>query len=110
MERVICSAVWYDNGKEYVHQPDNIKSGFVVAGIGHHNCLGTVSALTGFNKKKDSAEVIQAINEVQGFLTNKRRFIERQEAMNIALTVGQVIKSELHNPRVGLFSEDFIYK
>lgn len=110
VERIICSAIWYDNGKEYVHSPVNIKTGFVVAGLGHHNCLGTVATLTGFNKQVDSKEAIQYIDDVQGFLTNKRRFVERIEAMNIAIASGQVVESELNNPRIGLFSEDFIYK
>lgn len=42
----------------------------------------------------------------QGFYTSKGRFVNRKEAMDIAINSGQVIETQLHNPSIGLFSED----
>lgn len=44
-ERILCAAVHYDDGKEYVHQPINITSGYVVCGHRHHNCKPNPSIL-----------------------------------------------------------------
>jgi len=43
---------------------------------------------------------------VQGFLTNTNKFVDRIEAMKIALKSNQIKKENLINPRIGLFSED----
>ena len=42
----------------------------------------------------------------QGFFTSKARYVNRKEAMRIAIEVGQVNEEDLHNSRIGLFSED----
>lgn len=42
----------------------------------------------------------------QGFYTSKGRFVDRKEAMKIAIESEQVLEEKLHNPSVGLFSED----
>lgn len=42
----------------------------------------------------------------QGFYTSKGRFVDRKEAMQIAIECGQVLEKNLHNPSIGLFSED----
>jgi hypothetical protein len=31
MEKILCAAIWYDDGKKYIMQPKNIDSGIVVA-------------------------------------------------------------------------------
>lgn len=38
-EYIICSAIHFDDSKEHVHQPVNIKSGYVVCGRRHHSIL-----------------------------------------------------------------------
>jgi hypothetical protein len=43
---------------------------------------------------------------VQGFLTSKNRFVNRKEALEIAIAAGQVNENELGNSLIGLFSED----
>jgi hypothetical protein len=43
---------------------------------------------------------------IQGFMTSKDRFVDRQEAMGIAKTTGQIDETNLGNPMIGLFSED----
>ena len=40
MERILCAAIWYNDGKKHVHQPINIETGFVICGRRHHNCIG----------------------------------------------------------------------
>jgi hypothetical protein len=39
-------------------------------------------------------------------MTSKDRFVDRQEAMGIAKTTGQIDETNLGNPMIGLFSED----
>lgn len=95
-EYLLCSAIWFDDGIDtYVHQPRNIKTGFVVCGRRHHNCFTTVAMLMGIRKERPTKE------EVQGFLTNKDRFVDRYEAAQIALASGQI-----KEPKERLFSED----
>lgn len=92
-ERIICAAIWYKNDGEYIHQPKNIKSGFVVTGFRHCNCFKTVSILAG---KK-----IKNIEKVQGFITSSNRFVDRIEAVNIAYEAKQI-----DSLRKFLYSED----
>lgn len=97
---IICAAVWYDDGKEYVHQPKNIKSGFIVSGRRHHNCFITSFILNGEetvqNKVKDRHWEVE-----QGFITSDDRFVGRKEAGQIAFDAGQTKKLSEY-----LFSED----
>ena len=95
-EYLLCSAIWFDDGiNTYVHQPRNIKTGFVVCGRRHHNCFATVAVFMGNHKERLTKE------KVQGFLTNKDRFVDRYEAVQIALVSGQI-----KEPKERLFSED----
>ena len=96
-EYIICAAIHFDDGIEHVHQPVNIKTGYVVCGRRHHNCFMTVKALTGKIEKLDE-------EKTQGFLTSKDRFLNRKEAMIVAIACNQV-KAEGNKNNV-LFSED----
>lgn len=91
-EYILCSAIHFDDGKEHVHQPINIQTGFVICGQRHHNCLYTASLIGQLPKK---------FKQTQGFLTNTNRFVNREEAGEIAFKSGQ-IKKETDC----LFSED----
>jgi hypothetical protein len=82
-EKILCSAIWYDDGKAHVHQPKNIKAGYVICGMRHHNCIALHTLLTG--------KVTNASN-VQGFITDKDRFVDRNEAGEIAFKAMQVPK------------------
>ncbi len=101
-EYILCAANWYTNlelNKTYEFPkghlyPINIKQGIVFCGHRHVQCLYQMIAMTGLRQH-------EAGGEEQGFLTNKNRFVSREEAAAIALGSGQ-IKEEL--PR--LFSED----
>lgn len=92
-EYILCSAVWFDDGKKYEHQPKNIETGYVVCGRRHHNCFALLSYLADGGYIKDEKE--------QGFLTNTDRFVDRKEAVQIALASGQI-----QEPKHYLFSED----
>lgn len=105
-EYIVCSAIHYDDGKEYVHQPRNIKSGFVICGLRHQNCIMTAVVLTEIVGEAKRKERLMIIDDTQGFVTNKNRFVGRIEAMQIAIRENQVREEDLHNPRIGLFSED----
>jgi hypothetical protein len=80
-EYVLCAAIYYNDGKEYPHQPKNIQTGFVICGRRHHNCISTLSTVAGIKTKA---------KDIQGFITNTDLFVNRQEAYLIALKAGQI--------------------
>ena len=79
--RVLCAAVYVDDNKEYPNQPGNIKTGYVVCGYRHHNCLFICNSIDKQNKKNKI---------IQGFLTSDNRFVDRKEALEIAKLSKQV--------------------
>ncbi len=81
--RIICAAIHWDNCKQYEHQPRNIKAGIVVSGWRHHNCIGTLISLKGWNQS-------QKQSTTQGFLTNSGIFLNRKEAAEFAFNAYQV--------------------
>ena len=95
-ERIICSAIWFDDDIARANQ--NVISGFVVAGLRHSDCFRTASVF--------DPEYKYNYRSKQGFLTSGNRFVDRKEALSIAISARQVKKKELHNPLIGLFSED----
>lgn len=99
--KIISSAIHYDDGVEYVNQPTNISTGFVVAGRRHHNCVTIFAILT----KLSGLERASKYKQIQGFLTSDDRFVDRAEAGKIALRSGQV-KELKHNGGDKLDSSD----
>ncbi len=97
VEKVLCAAIHLDDGIKYTHQPININTGFIIAGLRHHNCGYTVYALTGDIKKR------LQYKQKQGFLTTHHRFLNRNEAYILAHSIGQI--GNLHG-RKELASED----
>jgi hypothetical protein len=81
-EYIVCAAIHYRGAANhcYEHQPVNIDYGYVVTGLRHHNCINMYYVLTG--RPSRSADC-------QGFLTSKNRFVDRQEAAEIAYQAGQ---------------------
>ena len=78
--------------------PINCNKGLVFCGFRHAQCIYTKCSITGL-KDCESGE-----NE-QGFLTNKNRFVSREEGLQIALKQNQVLDlKEIRGDR--LFSED----
>ena len=103
-EKIICSAIWYKElelkkpevlePKNY--RPNNCDKGIVFSGWRHPNCLYQMVAITGLRNA-------EAGESVQGFLTNKNRFVDRKEGAKIALTTNQIDKLEYGTI---LYSED----
>ncbi|MBN1416109.1 MAG: hypothetical protein JW973_13490 [Bacteroidales bacterium] len=72
-ERIICPAIWIDDGKKYDNQPENIKTGYVVYGIHIVDIFFRMSI-----RETGSPINLQSlkINEVhEGYFTNLNRFI-----------------------------------
>ena len=84
IERILCAAVLYLDGETHIHQPKNIETGYVICGLRHHNCIYTNSLI--YNKKYSECR----LDEVQGFLTSTNRFVDREEAANIAKAAEQI--------------------
>jgi hypothetical protein len=102
-EFIICAANWYDDGEPQTFSPKNIKTGFVICGRRHHNCISIFAKMMGFPYDERGLALMRT--EVQGFLTSHDRFVDRLEALAIARTQGQIITGE-GNSKLGLFSED----
>lgn len=97
-EYILCAAIWFNDDKEYIHQPKNIKTGFVITGRRHHNCVSTLQIM---NKKVLDFVINGKRKYIQGFITNLDRFVDRKEASIIAFNAGQINKINKQ-----LFSED----
>lgn len=100
-EYILCSAIWYKDlplvRKDLANQnPINVDRGIVFCGHRHPHCMYSMIAITG--KRSVESEVGEY---VQGFLTNKNRFVGREEAAIIAFDANQ-IKEEKER----LYSED----
>ena len=94
-EKIICSAIHFDDNRDdYMHRPENISSGFVVAGLRHCNCFGAIQALSNY-------DYFESAKKIQGFITSLNRFVDRQEAAIIAKRARQIKKKTMY-----LFSED----
>lgn len=89
-EYILCAANHYDDGKKHVHQPKNIKTGFVVCGQRHSNCIHTFALMAGFPYDENGLKLKQT--EEQGFITNTNMFVDREQAAEIALNAGQIKK------------------
>lgn len=97
-EIIVCSAIhFYIDGFPQTHRPSNVDWGLVVCGIGHHVCF-EISGLINVNLKSGYCD---------GFLTNKNRFVGREEAFTIATAAGQIHTK--HGSDGYLFSEDVFY-
>lgn len=100
MERIICASIHYDDGKVYTFQPVNIKTGIVVGGMRHHNCLEIIRGL-------NPHYLSDLLNSKHmGFLTTKNRHVSRKEAYQIAIKAGQIKKREGDTDIECLASED----
>jgi hypothetical protein len=97
-EYIICAAIWYKDLPTQAHLPRNIDKGIVIAGWRHGNCIATMSAL---GKLRSVTFGPNSVGEnVQGFITSTGRFVDRDEAGEIAAKAGQIEKPK------HLFSED----
>lgn len=105
-EKVVCAAIWLDDGRKYNMQPKNIQSGVVVCGHRHPHCKAILMAWLYPNWQTDDLQTIlkNEVNnkEVQGFLTSENRFVDRQEGASIHVSNGGI----LHYNSNTLYSED----
>lgn len=84
-EYIICAAMHFEDRIPHPNQPLNIKTGYVIGGWRHHNCLGTAAT---FRKVKE----VTYENYTYGFLSSTGKFYNRVEALKIAQAAGQVGK------------------
>jgi hypothetical protein len=110
-EFIICSAIHFNDGKKYEHQPKNIELGFVVAGRRHHNCYATLSALgDALGLEERVRKLIDVIGrDKQGFITNTNRFVDRKEGMRITKAANQLINPSLHPEDEGILTSEDLY-
>ena len=77
-ERILCAAVWFQDIeiKKYVpigsRLPINCDRGVVICGHRHYQCLYTAVSITGLS-------TLEMGDHIQGFLTNRNRFVDREE-------------------------------
>jgi hypothetical protein len=101
-EYILCAAIWYKDieiKKEMPNEsrlPVNCDRGLVFCGYRHHQCMYTMVAVTGLRS------VETEVGEyVQGFLTSKNRFVDREEGAEIHRANGHTTEFQYR-----LFSED----
>lgn len=95
-ENILCAAIWYKEvTPRAVHRPINTPGGVVVSGYRHGHCISQILPLTG-------ERMFKLGNHIQGFLTTKNRFVDRQEAAEIWVENG----GELNYSDWELYSED----
>lgn len=102
-EYILCAAIWCKEIplKKDIPQvlPINCDRGIVVTGHRHAQCIWTIGCLTGLRAVTFAEDGIGE-NE-QGFLTNLNRFVDREEAAQIAFDSGQITQHT-----ITLYSED----
>ena len=93
-ERIVCAANQYK---------DHLNQNVIVAGV-RHACNVMYNSWTAYNSGEN---VVYEDTEVQGFLTNKHRFVDRKEAWKIALEQKQIVRLVGGNlPQGVLYSEN----
>lgn len=76
-EYIMCAAIYFDDGEDYVYKPYNIDKGLVYCGWRHPCIFETMP------KEHKS-------RSIQGFLTTKNRFLTRDEALILVRKTGQL--------------------
>jgi hypothetical protein len=100
-EYILCAAIWYKDipiKKEIPHNvlPVNCDKGLVFCGYRHTHCMYTMVSVTGLRSVEPEVG-----EHIQGFLTSKNRFVDREEGAAIHTANGHKIDFENR-----LFSED----
>jgi hypothetical protein len=93
-ERVTCSAIWVDTGKPeparrtYAYVP----TGILFCGHRHPDCFLVLEAWADRLTEEEKAAIGEEAlaGRLQGFLTNRGRFVDRGEAAAIAKAAGQI--------------------
>lgn len=95
-EYILCAAIWFKELplkneiplRKRGFSPYNIDCGVVLCGWRHPNALYQMVGITGLAQH-------EAGKQVEGFLTNKNRFVDREEGMKIATAANQLV-TDLH--------------
>lgn len=103
-EYIVCAAIWYKELPTQRLLPTNVDKGIVVCGHRHGHCIDIMRSLGTLRSVTFGPDSVG--EHEQGFLTSTNRFVDRLEAVEIAVKQGQVYRNILINPNVGLFSED----
>lgn len=98
-EYILCAAIWYKDFEmpKNANQVKNIDKGVVLCGHRHGHIISQMIAITG---KRTCTFGENATGEsVQGFLTNKNRFLNRKEAHKLFVENGgkPEFKDELYS-------------
>ncbi|MBN2272927.1 MAG: hypothetical protein JXK95_01225 [Bacteroidales bacterium] len=72
-ERIVCPAIWIDDGEKYDNQPENIKTGYIVYGIHLVDIFFNMSSKETGHPINLKAMKTNEIHE--GYYTNSNRFI-----------------------------------
>jgi len=103
VERILCAAIWYKDFSlenndipSDLMRPYNCDCGVVFSGHRHPHCMYQAVAITGKRQ-------FELGEEVQGFLTNLNRFVDRKEGAKIAIDNKQI---DVLNHGKQLYSED----
>jgi hypothetical protein len=95
-EQILCAAIWYkDFPRIDVYSVKNITNGVVLCGWRHPQIIGQVVSLLG-KKQYEMGDY------VQGFLTNRNRFLDRKEAALLHIENGGTLEYSTDK----LYSED----
>lgn len=103
-EKVLIPAIHYDDGKTYDNQPTNIKKGFVLTGFRHNLIYSQLKIIQDKLRGVDVRKIFREIPHTEGFITNKNRFVSREEALIIAVREDQLVTNSLDLTK--LYSED----
>lgn len=95
MEKILCAAIWFKDYPKAVHSVTNIDKGIVLCGHRHGHIIGQFISLTG-----KRCVLPEAGEYEQGFLTDKNRFLNRDEAHALFILNGGTPEFEQ------LYSED----
>ncbi len=99
IEKIACSALYYNDYIQREHMARNIKTGMVICGLRHCNCFATMSII--FPNREHIVNPDERI--IQGFITTDNRFVDRSEGYKIALLANQIDKDDCNEI---LMSED----
>lgn len=92
-EYILCAAIWFKCSDTPVHRPKNTDKGIVLCGYRH----GDIFSQTGLLIKHRIE--LGITEEIQGFLTSHNRFVDREEAGEIALANNQ-FKNDIEREEV----------
>lgn len=77
-EYILCAAIWVETDEDYIFKPFNVDKGLVYSGWRHPQILEIIP------------KEYRTVRKVQGFLTNKNRFLNRHDSLELVKENGQL--------------------